>query len=162
MASNAADKRFWIWTFAELEVYFGIRRGGTSHYLKRRDFHPEILGVVQPKQLVETETHPGFIPVKMGEDGKRPITRTVEKMLGGIPWEAMSKACKSLEGADADVYRTFMAVQRRSPLDTIQDVADRLSIGRASVYRHLREALDYVDWYLDSESAGWPEGTKVS
>lgn len=162
MASNAADKRFWTWTFAELEVYFGIRRGGTSYYLKRKDFQPEILGVVNPKQLVETETHPGFIPVKMGEDGKRPITRTVEKMLGGIPWEAMSKACKALEGADADVYRTFMAVQRRSPLDTLEGIAKRRNIGIATLYRHLRHALDFVSWYLDMESEGWPEGAEVS
>ncbi|MNT83547.1 hypothetical protein D3C72_2234360 [compost metagenome] len=83
-------------------------------------------------------------------------------MLGGIPWAVMAKAVGALEGVNAEIYRTFMAVQRRSPLDTIQLIADRLSIGKATVYRHLREALDYVDWYLDSESAGWPEGTKVS
>jgi hypothetical protein len=166
MANNAAEKRFWTWTFAELEVYFGIRRGGTSYYLKRRDFHPEILGVVNPKQLVETQNHPGFVPVVMGEDGKRPITRTVERMLGGIPWMVMDKAVKALDASDkergGEVYRTFMAVQRRSPLDTLDGIAKRLDIGVATLYRHLRHALDFVDWYLDKERAGWPEGAEVS
>jgi hypothetical protein len=165
MASNA-EKRFWTWTFAELEVYFGIRRGGVSHYLKRREFSPEILGRVQPKQLVETATHPGFVPVKMGEDGKRPITREVEQACGSIPWAAMDKAVKALEAADREhaeeAYRTFMAVQRRSYTDTLEGIASRLDIGIATLYRHLRWALDFVDWYLGKEAAGWPEGTEVS
>lgn len=161
MAENA-DKRYWTWTFAELEVYFGVRRGGTSYYLKRKDFQPEMLGIVNPKQLVDTATHAGFVPIRMGEDGKRVISRQVEKMLGGIPWAVMEKAMKGLEGADADVYRTFMAVQRRSPLDTMGAIAERRCIDKATVYRQLRKALDYVDWYLDAESEGWVDGTQVS
>lgn len=160
------QKRFWTWTFAELEVYFGIRRGGTPHYLKRKDFHPEILGVVNPKQLVDTATHPGFVPVRMGEDGKRVIARDVERMLGGIPWAVMDKAVRGLEGADSEhgghVYRTFMAVQHRTPMDTLEGIAKRRNIGIATLYRHLRHALDFVSWYLDMESEGWPEGAEVS
>jgi hypothetical protein len=165
MANNAADKRFWTWTFAELEVYFGIRRGGTSHYLKRKDFHPEILGVVNPKQLVDTATHAGFVPIRMGEDGKRVINRQVEKMLGGIPHGVMDKAVHALEQSDrqnlTDYHKSFMAVQRRSPLDTMATVAERRNIDVRTLYRHLRHALDYISWYLDAESEGWKEGTAV-
>lgn len=164
--ANNADKRFWTWTFAELELYFGVRRGGTSYYLKRKDFQPEMLGIVNPKQLVDTATHAGFVPIRMGEDGKRVIAHQVEKMLGGIPWAVMDKAVKGLEQADreqkTEVYRTFMAVQRRSPLDTLDGIAGRLNIGVATLYRHLRSALDFVSWYLDNESEGWPEGAEVS
>ena len=160
--ANNADKRYWTWTFAELEVYFGVRRGGASYYLKGQDFQPEILGLVQPKQLVETQTHPGFIPVKMGEDGKRPITLTVEKMLGGIPHAVMRKAVLALEGKDRDIYRIFMAAQRRSPLDTMDMVAEAQGVGIATLYRRLIKALGFIDWYLEMESAGWPDGAQVS
>ena len=156
------EARYWTLTFAELEIYFGIRRGGRSHYLAGKDFRPDILAQVQPKQLVDTETHPGFVPVKMGEDGRRVINKTVEKMLGGIPYEVMRKALTALDQADRDVYGSFMAVQRRSPLTTMDDVAASRNIGIATLYRHLRHALDFVSWYLDNEAEGWPEGAAVS
>ncbi|MNY51041.1 hypothetical protein D3C86_1866010 [compost metagenome] len=97
----------------------------------------------------------------MGEDGRRVISKTVEKMIGGIPHAVMQKAVEAI-GKDApEVYKTFRRVMERTPLETNDMIAQRLNMSVRTLYRNLRIALDFVDWYLENESEGWPDGAAL-
>jgi|GEM_PF-5435188 len=121
------EARFWILepekVIPEMENFFGIRRGQRSRYLQRKDFLPDTLSHMQPKQLVDTATHSGFIPIRMGEDGKRLIARDVEKMLGGVAWRFMHQAVEHLGQVAPDAYKTLHAVMARLPLVTNEMIA---------------------------------------
>lgn len=160
---NPNATRYWTWTTRELEDYFGIRQGGRSYFLDGRDFQPEILGVVQPKQLVDTQTHPGtWVPVRMGEDGKRLLSRGVEKMIGGIPHYVMKQAVEHIEQLRPEISRTLYRVMKRMPFETNEIIADRLGLENVSaLYKRLSRAMWAVSRYLDCVAERWPEGSSV-
>lgn len=165
MTNNAA--RYWTWTTPELKAYLGIgARHPRSPYLEGKDFSPDILSLVTPKQLVDSETHAGFIPVRMGEDGKYQTSRAVDKMLGGIPRRIIRQAEDHIRQYDrtSDLVKTYHTYRRMVilPLVTLDDIAEalHLSDGKALIKR-LDRFVWAVDRYLHAVATGWPEGTDL-
>lgn len=163
MANNAAP-RFILLPYEEmkgdLEAYYGLRSGQRSHYVRRENFRPDVLSFVQPKQLVDTETHPGFVPVKMGEDGRRVMSRSVEKMLGGIDYRYMHEAVEHMGQVKPHLYRTLKALTNRMPGVTNQMIAERLGYeDPGTISDHINAITETVYDYLAWVADRWPTGS---
>lgn len=162
MNPNAA--KYWTWTILELKAYLGIGQGQVSHYHRGKDFSPNILSQVQPKQLVETETHDGAIPVKMDGAGYHEIARPVLNMLGGIPRRIIAQAedhIRQLRPELVKTYHTYIAMKAQ-PFTTKEQIAHACGLANDSVLdKRLERFVWGVDRYLDAVAKGWPEGIDV-
>lgn len=162
---NTTAARFWDWTPKELDRFLGIGKDNpVSFYLAGKDFSPDILSMVQPKQLVNTETHDGVIPVNMGEDGKHVLARSVEKMLGGIPRRIFVQAEQHIQQLRPELvstYRTYCRM-KAMPFMTMEHIAQTLGLADDSaLYRRLNAFRSGVNAYLHYVAIGWPEGSDV-
>lgn len=162
MNPNAA--RFWTWEIHELKAYLGIGQGQVSHYHKGKDFSPNILAQVQPKQLVETETHDGVIPVKMDGAGYHEMARSVMGMLGGIPRRIICQAEDHIQQLRPELVSTYHTYIRMKalPYVTNQMIAEAVGLEYdTALWKRLIAFVGAVDQYLDAVAKGWPEGCDV-
>lgn len=153
---NRNTLRYITWTKDDLKEYFGIPRGIRSQYLKRKDFRPGVLAEVKPKQLHETESHSGFIPVKM-EGGVYAQRKDVIAMLEiAIPYDVMDRAMDYLKAHDWAAWRAMDVRMKRAPLDTAEMIAGKIFLSVSGLYKQTDRGIDlvsqYLDWYFDAQA----------
>lgn len=150
---NATANRI-DWTLDDLRNYFGLRLRSRqrSRYLDREPFAPAVLAMVHPKQLHETATHPGGVPVHL-EGGVPAMRREVVAMLDGVPYALMRDAVDYLRQFDWEAWRAVQAVMDRYPLDTAEVIAKRLFCEKSTVFKRINRSMETISSFIDRELA---------